>query len=167
MVFLGLLYPYTFLYIHSISFEDLILKFHLNIPIYLLKNNCNICWDSLVAQRVKSLPAMWETWVWSLGWEDPLEKKTATQSSSLAWKIPWMEKPGGLQSQRVRHDWATSLLLHVQLCSVFSKSPVNVLLYFHNLKDRKVRGKKKVSFSSFTRDVTKGIHLTKWKTQSW
>ena len=51
---------------------------------------------------------MLETWVQSLGWEDPLEKEMATHSSILAWKIPWAEEPGGLQSmglQRVRHDW--------------------------------------------------------------
>ena len=63
----------------------------------------------LVAQMVKSLPAMWETWVWSLGWEDPLEEGMATHSSILAWRIPWTEEPGGLQStgsQRVGHDWA-------------------------------------------------------------
>ena len=56
----------------------------------------------------------WITWVWSLGWEDPLEKEMATHSGILAWKVPWMEKPGRLQSmgsQRVRHDWATSLTL--------------------------------------------------------
>ena len=53
---------------------------------------------SLVAQRIKCLPAMRETWVWSLGWEDPLEKKMATHSRILAWRIPWTEKPGGLQS---------------------------------------------------------------------
>ena len=64
-------------------------------------------WASLVAQRLKRLPAMQETWVRSLGWEDPLEKEMATHSSSLAWRIPWMEEPGGLQSmgsQRVGHD---------------------------------------------------------------
>ena len=62
---------------------------------------------SLVAQTVKRLPTMLETWVKSLGWEDVLEKEMATHSSILAWKIPWMEEPGGLQStgsQRVRHD---------------------------------------------------------------
>ena len=67
-----------------------------------------------VAQRVKHLPAMQETWVWSLGQENPLEKEMATHSSTLAWKIPWMEVPGRLQSmgsQRVRHDWATSLVV--------------------------------------------------------
>ena len=62
---------------------------------------------SLVAQSVKNLPAVQETWVLSLGWEDPLEKEMATHSSILAWKISWTEEPGGLQSmgsQRVRHD---------------------------------------------------------------
>ena len=67
---------------------------------------------SLVAQMVKHLPAMRETRVRSLGWEDPLEKEMATHSSILAWEIPWTEDPGRLQSmgsQRVGHDWATSL----------------------------------------------------------
>ena len=62
---------------------------------------------SLVAQTVKRLPAMRETRVRSLGWEDPLEKEMATHSSTLAWKISWTEEPGRLQSmrsQRVRHD---------------------------------------------------------------
>ena len=54
---------------------------------------------SLVAQRLKGLPAMQETWVRSLGRGDPLEKEMATHSSILAWRIPWMEKPGGLQSK--------------------------------------------------------------------
>ena len=55
----------------------------------------------------KNLPAMQETWVQSLGWEDPLQKGTATHSSILAWRVPWTEEPGGLQSmgsQRVGHD---------------------------------------------------------------
>ena len=59
---------------------------------------------SLVAQIVKRLPAMRETQIQSLGREDPLEKEMATHSSILAWKISWMEEPGGLGSQRVRHD---------------------------------------------------------------
>ena len=61
----------------------------------------------LVAQMVKHLPAIRETWVQSLGWEDPLEKEMATHSSTLAWKIPWAENPGSLQStgsQRIGHD---------------------------------------------------------------
>ena len=53
---------------------------------------------SLVAQMVKNLPAMWETWVGSLGWEDSLEKGRATHSSTLAWRISWTEEPGRLQS---------------------------------------------------------------------
>ena len=56
---------------------------------------------------VKNPPAMWETWVRSLGWEDPLEEGMTTHSSILAWRIPWTEEPGGIQSmglQRVGHD---------------------------------------------------------------
>ena len=59
-----------------------------------------------MAQAVKRLPAIWKTWVQSLGWEDPLEKEVATHSSVLAWRIPWMEEPGALRSmgsQRVKH----------------------------------------------------------------
>ena len=62
---------------------------------------------SLVAQKLKRLPAMRETWVRSLGQEDPLEKEMATHSTILAWRIPWMEETCGLQStgsQRVGHD---------------------------------------------------------------
>ena len=64
----------------------------------------------LVAQMVKNLPAMPETQVQSLGWENLLEKEMATHPSIVAWRIPWTEEPGGLQSmrsQRVRHDRAT------------------------------------------------------------
>ena len=63
---------------------------------------------SLVAQMLKNLPTVQETWVQSLGGENPLEKELATHSSALAWRIPWTEKPGRLQfmgSQRVEHDW--------------------------------------------------------------
>ena len=62
---------------------------------------------SLVAQTVKHMPTMWETWVQSLGQEDLLEKEMAPHSSILAWKIPWTGEPGRLQSvgsQRVGHD---------------------------------------------------------------
>ena len=62
---------------------------------------------SLVAQTVKNLPAMQEIQVQSLGWDDPLEKGMAAHSSVLAWRVPWTEEPGGLQSigsQRVGHD---------------------------------------------------------------
>ena len=63
-----------------------------------------------MAQLVKNSPAMWETWVQSLGWEDPLEEGVATHSSILAWRIPWTEEPGMLQSMgspRSRHDSVT------------------------------------------------------------
>ena len=68
--------------------------------------------NSLVAQTVKRLSTMQETWVWSLGQEDPLEKEMAIHSSTIAWKIPRTEEPGRLQSmgsQRVGHNWATEL----------------------------------------------------------
>ena len=64
-------------------------------------------WSSWVVQVIKNLPAMWETWVQSLSWEDPPEKGMATHSSILAWRISWTEEPGGLRSiglQRVGHD---------------------------------------------------------------
>ena len=79
-------------------------------------------WASLVAQMAKHLSVMQETRVWYLHQEDPLKKEMATYSSTLAWKIPWME-PGRLQpmgSQRVRHDWVKSLFFHI-LYSGFGK----------------------------------------------
>ena len=78
----------------------------------LIHAKVEITWTSLVAQRLKCLPGMQETRVWTLGREDPLEKEMATHSSTLAWRIPWSEEPGTLPSmgsQRVGHDWATSL----------------------------------------------------------
>ena len=74
----------------------------------------NIDWACLVAQMVKNLPAMQGTQVQFLGWEDPLEKGMTTHSSILAWRIPWTEEPGGLQSMgsyRVRHDWVTNTVI--------------------------------------------------------
>ena len=66
--------------------------------------------NSLVAQRIKRLPAMRETWVRSLGREDSLEKETATHSSILAWKMPWTEEPGGLQSTGSKESDTTAWL---------------------------------------------------------
>ena len=60
-----------------------------------------------MAQTVKNLPVMWETWIQSLSWEYPLEEEMETHASILTWRIPWTGEPGGLQSmglQRVRHD---------------------------------------------------------------
>ena len=73
-------------------------------------------WASLVAQIVKCLPTLQETWVRSLGQEDSLEKEMVIHSSSLAWKILWIVEPGRLQSvgsQRVRHYWVNSLSLSI------------------------------------------------------
>ena len=85
---------------------------------FYVKNGLLVCLfvlrASLVAQRLKHLPGMWETRVRSLDREDPVEKAMAPHSSTLAWRIPWREEPGRLQSmgsQRVGHDWATSLSL--------------------------------------------------------
>ena len=75
--------------------------------ILFLKVSDNTVWASLVGQMVKNPPAMQETWVRSLGWEDALEEDMATHSSILAWRSPWTEEPGGLQSigaQIVRRD---------------------------------------------------------------
>ena len=113
-----------------------------------------------VAQMVKRLPAMRETWVRSLGWEDPLEKEMATHSSTLAWKIPWTEKPCRLQSmgsQRVRHDWATSLhFTSWFLCTVLKDLP-----------DRKKEGGKlrfeKKQLSSAWSPRTKSVFEILWK----
>ena len=100
--------------------------------------------SSLVAQLVKSLPVVRETWVPSLGREDPLEKEMASHSSILAWRIPWMEEPGGLQStgsQRVGHDWVTFFSFFVVTeqqqhsiadLSFFNTVPGNLTFGYHN-----------------------------------
>ena len=85
---------------------------------------------SLVVQLIKNPSAMLETWVWSLGWEDPLEKGKATHSSILVWRIPWTEEPGRLQStglQRVWHNWATFTFKRWLKRSLF-----------HSIKEKKV-----------------------------
>ena len=74
---------------------------------------------SLVAQMVENPLAMWETWVQSLGWKDPLEKRMATHSSILAWRIPWTEEPGRLQSMgRKKSDTTEWLSLSLWWCKV-------------------------------------------------
>ena len=76
-------------------------------------------WTSLVAQLVKNPLAMWETWVWSLVWEDPLEKGKATHSSILAWRIPWSTAHGVKKS---RHEWVTFTFIGVKrLMSMVNK----------------------------------------------
>ena len=86
-------------------------------------HSCIQCslWASLMGQQAKNQPAMQETqemWVQSQGWEDPLEEKNGNLLSILAWRIPWIEEPGGLWykgSQRVRHNWATKHTLQSML----------------------------------------------------
>ena len=84
----------------------------------------------LVAQMVKNLPAVRETQVQFLSQEDPLEKGMATQSSILAWRIPWTEEPGGLQStgsQRVEHDWATNATTTINLNSHVASGSIDIM----------------------------------------
>ena len=81
---------------------------------------------SLVAKMVKNLPATQKTWVWSLDRKDPLEKDMAIHSSVLAWRIPWTEEPGGLQSvgsQRVRHDSTTDTDVYMPIYRLFQFVP--------------------------------------------
>ena len=75
-------------------------------------------WASLVAQLVRNSPEMRDTWVQSLGWEDPLEKGKVTQSCILAWRIPWTKQPMG--SQRVRHDEQLFLTYRLRNCDIES-----------------------------------------------
>ena len=84
-------------------------------------------WASFVARLVKNLPAMGETWVWSLGWEDPLEKRKATHSSILAWRIPCTIQPLG--SQRVRHDWVNFTTAPIAFLIVLNK-PLLVICHW-------------------------------------
>ena len=98
---------------------------------------------SLVAQSVKNLPAVQETQVRSLGWEDPLEKEMATHSSILAWKISWTEEPGGLQSmgsQRVGHDWATNTQTYstLQMRSLWSIHYIMVKISMRTISSQPV-----------------------------
>ena len=107
----------------------------------------------------------YETWVWSLGWEDPLEEGMATLPSILAWRIPWTGEPGGLQSmgsQRVRHDWAT-----MRSHTLFSRFSPTIYLIHNNVH---------INFHHFYITIVKlhfswgsGFHL-KWSLitgQSW
>ena len=112
---------------------------HCVVCIYILTNVCInkqhlMLFDGacLVAQRVKNLPTMPETHIWSLGREDPLEKRMATHSSILACRIPWTEEPGRPKSmglQRVGHNWATNNSNFSYLCCYSSY----LSYYWHDL----------------------------------
>ena len=111
---------------------------------------------SLVAQMVKNQPAMRETQVQSLCWDDPLEKRMVIYSSILAWRIPWTEEPGGLQSmglQRVRHDWSDltySFTLTNSLTHSHSLAHTLLSRYYY-LQGKKLRQREgKELFQSYT-----------------
>ena len=83
---------------------------------------------SHVAQMVKSPSAMQETWVQSLGWEDPLEEEMVIHFTILVWRIPWAENPGGVQSlgsQGVRYDWVTDIFTFSLLLFLQKSFPIN------------------------------------------
>ena len=131
-------------------------------PVYHFKFILYYSWGSLVAQMVKNLPAMLETWVQSLGQEDPLEKKMATHSSLLAWKIPWSEEPGRLQSvgsQRIRHDWGTNFLSLHSIIIFDDAFPSGIDLHLF----RQLRERSKVFTKSFGLDCfqLQIIHMPK------
>jgi len=81
-----------------------------------------------MTQTVKHLPTMWETWVRSLGWEDPPEKEMTTHSSTLAWKIPWTEEPGRLQSTRLQSRTRLSDFTFF-LCLSFCHKKKEIMLF--------------------------------------
>ena len=85
---------------------------------------------SLVAQTVKHLPVTRETWVRSLGPEDPLEKEMATHSSILAWRIPWTEEPGGLQSMGRKESDTTERLTHTKCYPIENRFLFSFALFF-------------------------------------
>ena len=92
---------------------------HCPLTIYSVSDSRLLSRASLMAHVVKSLPAVQETWVQSLSWKDLLEKRMTAHSSILAWKIPWMEEPDGLQSrglQRVGHNWSNLASMHAWIC---------------------------------------------------
>ena len=107
---------------------------------------------SLMAQMIKNLPAMWETRVQSLGWEDPLKKGMAIHSSILAWRIPWREEPGRPQSmgsQRVRHNWVINTFTSHKITSGFFKH-IWEICYTSNKQKDKTRGPSEIVWILFS-----------------
>ena len=113
---------------------------------------------SCVAQTVNNLPAMQETQIRSLGYEDSLEKGMAIHSSILVWRIPWTEEPGGLQSmgwQRVRHDWATNTFPFIPCSWIWRPNNVKIsvlsnLIYILYAISRKISVNNFVDFDKLT-----------------
>ena len=104
--------------------------------LYIFDYNHETFRASLVAQRVKHLPAMRETWVWSLGWENSLEKEMATHSRFFAWRIPWTEKPGSLQSMGSQSRTRLSDFTHSW--NLFAHCVKKVTLLFQNMSPMKM-----------------------------
>ena len=126
--------------LHSMYFNKVLSYFFHTVYRYILDVFLGILYfflnqDFMVAQRLKCLPAMRETWVWSLGREDLLEKKMATHSSILAWRIPWTEEPGGLQStgsqSRTRLNDFTFPLLKYSWFTMFQVYSKMIQLYMY------------------------------------
>ena len=91
----------------------------------------NVCMY-VVAQMVQNLPALQETWVWSLAWEDPLEEGKETHSSIHAWRIPWTEEPSRLQAiglHGVKHDWTDLACMHREIIRI-KKFIASYLFYY-------------------------------------
>ena len=97
--------------------------------------------SSLVAQRIKHVPAMRETQVQSLGWEDPLEKETATHSSILAWRIPWREEPVGLQSTGSQSRTRLSDFTHSLKTAVLVQHKELYTMLCADLKGKELQGR--------------------------
>ena len=103
------------------------------------KNRNKVCNRTfLVARLVKNLPAMWKTWIWFLGWEDPLKKGMGTHFSNLAWRIPWTEEPGRVQSmgsRRVSKDWATFTFTKLIINVMYLNHPETTPLHLNSWKN--------------------------------
>jgi len=119
---------YFLLYVHKCAYINTHTYLHFNTKMVIL---CLLFLGFLLAQTVKNLPAMQETWVWFLGWEDPLEEGLATHSRILAWIIPWTEEPGGLPSIVTKNQtqlnnwaqhaiWCVAFLTHQSIVDFFS-----------------------------------------------
>ena len=110
-----------------------------------------------MVQRLKHLPAMWETWFRSLGWEDPLEKEMATHSSILAWRIPWMEELGGLQSTGHKESDTTERLhfhfIHIRWRNTLALCDKDHYHYTHNYRKETEAQKSSVIFLVVTTKV--------------
>ena len=124
-----------------------------------------LLWASLIAQSVKNLPAVQKTWVRLLGWEDPLEKEMATHSSILAWRIPWIEEPGRLQSMGSQESDTIQRLNHHHHHSCWGEASG----FLSHQEDS--CGKVKWSRSHYT-DWTEATHGSStmsrvWKASGW